>query len=1629
MKLKILFSLLVILAFSATPAFAQDPGILDTIILVPTVIPDATTETDQLQIDVYAYTDETITGFSMGFNWDNPNVVLDNAIGNPSTTGTFTINAFYENGDIALANANRQFLYGGLDFGPGLAGASERRLWASYFFTVSNWDTNSVINLDTMTFSGSSAWMLTILTGTVQPVWAGALEIRDTAYQEVIPANLVISETVLNFTAVEGGANPANQLFNVASDGDPLDFDITEAIVSGWLTATPTTGPTPQDITVSINIGGQTAGPLSDTLIITSAGADNSPQKVIINLTVTADPKNLAVSADTLKFTAVEDGANPSAQALTVSEVDGDAIAYEVTETSDNVSLVNATGTTPGDVSVSVDMGALIPGTYYYDLTVSSDEADNTPLTVVVMFTITERDRELVVSPDTLYFTAEEDGAHPAAMYLVISELGDDNIAYEIDIASIASWLAIDNATSTTPDSSRVAVSPAGMTEGVYLDSVMVSSASAVNSPYAFVEFTVTPRPKVLVIAPDTLKFTAIEGGTNPDNQFFEVTEEGGASIGYAVFESTDWFSVDSPVGTTPDSTYVIVDITDVPAGTYYGDVTFNDEVPKKTSYIRTVMLSVVPPENDPPVLEAIGPKEVAEGADLTFTIHATDPDGTIPALSAYDLPEGATFDDSLNGTGLFVWWPTYDQEGIYHVTFVASDGSLSDTEIVEITVTNTNRLPYFISEPNDTTIDECMSLELIFIGSDPDGDAFTAGMVGPLPDNMTYSVFADTIVTLTFTPDTTQADVYEVMAYATEGEGFDTAYSTVTITLEDCFPCSPMILSDTAFFFVDTIDVDVTGDGSVAVSSPGALCFTVDNAFDTTLPDWFSFAVVEPCTPGGEFTFSYDMTGYPEGYYSVLLSVLGEPNVCDPNPQFVSIGVQLIDTTTPEVPSDSVIVATTPAVPGAQVIVPVEFVNSCNLFGVSSIVEWDSDYLVLDSVSWTESAVGHFVPRYDTIYQFGKNVLLFAMDDTAQVSPGSWNFANLYFSVAVETPPGSFLPIVQNSVLSMVCESFICASDTIIVIPEEVTGGIIVDSSYNFVCGYVVDTAGIPIPGATVELYGDFPMGPAEDMTTTNGSGAFALSDFYTVPFDLWAYHPGYYPGLVENINFGEIGIMITLTPVDEITPTLEWVNFYCDNNTYFDQPLPVGSIVDAYDPDGIHCGSYYVTEAGSYGFMPVYRDDEFSPEDEGADPGDNIRFFVNGMEAQAHGETIWTEMFDSWQVCLEAGEITIYCDLHEGWNLVSWSVDHESDYILDALASIDECLELVLGFEHGGLTYDPNYPVFSTLWEVDHLSGYWIKVNCDITLEISGAPVSGSTPIQVYSGWNLVSYLPDFGMGIIDGFSSLDGNLIVATGEDGIYIPDDISSTLLDLEPCKGYWVKVETDDDLVYPVAGPAIASQKPRSLGNSMAASISDITPTTNWINLYANELTIDGEVVKSGTVISAYTQNGVKAGTYTMAENGLFGFMPVYADDISTETVEGVRAGESFYLTIDGVEAKETFTFVSGNGARVEISNLTAGDHTDVLPTNFSLSQNYPNPFNPTTTIEFSLPTASKTKIEVYNILGKLVSVPFDGMAGAGENSIVWDGTNSHGQKVSSGIYFYRLTADEYTETKKMTLLK
>jgi len=95
----------------------------------------------------------------------------------------------------------------------------------------------------------------------------------------------------------------------------------------------------------------------------------------------------------------------------------------------------------------------------------------------------------------------------------------------------------------------------------------------------------------------------------------------------------------------------------------------------------------------------------------------------------------------------------------------------------------------------------------------------------------------------------------------------------------------------------------------------------------------------------------------------------------------------------------------------------------------------------------------------------------------------------------------------------------------------------------------------------------------------------------------------------------------------------------------------------------------------------------------------------------------------------------------------------------------------------------------------------------------------------------------------------------------------------------------------------------------------------------------------------------------------------------------------------------------------------------------VIPYKFGLSQNYPNPFNAQTTIEFALGVPGEVDLSVYDLLGRKIKSLKSGMLTAGQHSLVWNGTNSDGSEVSSGIYFYRLESPEGSRTMRMVLLK
>ncbi|MGH8003655.1 MAG: carboxypeptidase regulatory-like domain-containing protein, partial [Limisphaerales bacterium] len=141
--------------------------------------------------------------------------------------------------------------------------------------------------------------------------------------------------------------------------------------------------------------------------------------------------------------------------------------------------------------------------------------------------------------------------------------------------------------------------------------------------------------------------------------------------------------------------------------------------------------VSFGPLPNRPPVLTPIGNKTVLAGQQLAFNVSANDPDGIILSLSVTGIPSGATFTDSSNGRGRFSWTPTLVQVGIHSVTFIASDGSLADSETVTITVVDPSTV-----RKGDLNLDGSLSpadvvliLNCIFLGTSPPAGASTCDL------------------------------------------------------------------------------------------------------------------------------------------------------------------------------------------------------------------------------------------------------------------------------------------------------------------------------------------------------------------------------------------------------------------------------------------------------------------------------------------------------------------------------------------------------------------------------------------------------------------------------------------------------------------------------------------------------------------------------------------------------------------------------------------------------------------------------------------------------------------------------------------------------------------------------------
>ncbi len=152
--------------------------------------------------------------------------------------------------------------------------------------------------------------------------------------------------------------------------------------------------------------------------------------------------------------------------------------------------------------------------------------------------------------------------------------------------------------------------------------------------------------------------------------------------------------------------------------------------------------------------------------------------------------------------------------------------------------------------------------------------------------------------------------------------------------------------------------------------------------------------------------------------------------------------------------------------------------------------------------------------------------------------------------------------------------------------------------------------------------------------------------------------------------------------------------------------------------------------------------------------------------------------------------------------------------------------------------------------------------------------------------------------------------------------------------------------------------------------------------------------------------------------------------------LSSSSIELVFPDGSVLSTPLNFDGKSIDQVDASGGMARELLDEAYGqlglNKTAYLPKAFSLAQNYPNPFNPSTTISYAVPEENgqvAVRLSVFNLRGQLVRTLVDKSQGPGTYNVNWDGSDDRGRQISSGVYFYRLVANDFVSTRKMVVLK
>ncbi len=467
-------------------------------------------------------------------------------------------------------------------------------------------------------------------------------------------AAISASPTQLTFNVGTGGSTGTQKLVVISNTSTAANFTVSAFSSSNWLTVNPTSGTTPEVLTVSVAPGSLPAGSYGGFISIASGGATTTVP-VILNVNSTGGVSAITATPSSLTFNFATGATVPQSQSLSLTGTSAEAFtATPSTNNAGNWLTVNpSSGTTPQTLTVSVNPSGLTGGSYVGSIAINSPGA--TGLVVPVQVNVAAQGA-LNLNPQSFNFAYQLGASAPPQQTLTLTTTGASPISFTASASTQqcgGNWLVVSPQSGAAPATLTVEINTAGLTAGTCNGTINISAPSAANATISLPVTLLVSTNALLQVPASGVNFTYQLGTATPASQTVQVTSSSGAlpfTVSASPVSSGPNFLTVSPAsGTSPQAITLSVNpsvLGQLAPNTYAETVTVASPNSGNASVSFPVTLTVA---NNPSLLLT------QSAVTFNYQIGQANPPSQTISLSSAGAPLGYTVSTSTTNCGGFL--------------------------------------------------------------------------------------------------------------------------------------------------------------------------------------------------------------------------------------------------------------------------------------------------------------------------------------------------------------------------------------------------------------------------------------------------------------------------------------------------------------------------------------------------------------------------------------------------------------------------------------------------------------------------------------------------------------------------------------------------------------------------------------------------------------------------------------------------------------------------------------------------------------------------------------------------------------------------------------------------------------